>query len=80
MDCDSAILTLNIAKSGIVTASDIICPSNVSISNTELEICTSTGTRSVTIEIGVEKGIGVRMADAKKYTLDTVYVDQLIIN
>ena len=76
MDCNSATLTLHISQSGTITASSIQCPSDVSISNPELELCTSTGTRSFTIEIGFEKGIGVQMADPKKYALDTVYVDQ----
>ena len=76
MDSNTATLILKIGKSGKVTARDIQCPSNVSIANPELEICTATGTRSFEIEIGVEKGLGVKMVDPKKYSVNTIYVDQ----
>ncbi len=76
MEQDFAILTLPINKQGKIIASDIKCPSNVVIVNTDLEICTSTGKRSFEIEIGIEKGIGVQMVDPTKHVSNTVFVDK----
>lgn len=75
-DLDNVVLTLNVNKTGKIYASDITCPSNVKIINKNLELCTSTGTKPIKIEIGVEKGIGVEMADVTKFVADTVFVDK----
>lgn len=75
-DLEKTVLTLNINKSGKIYASDITCPTNVKIVNGQLEVCNATGTKPITIEIGIEKGIGVEMADTTKFTADTVFVDK----
>lgn len=72
----SSTLILPINKSGKILASDIKCPSGVSVVNGDLEICTSTGKRNFEIEIGVEQGIGVQQADVSKYVANTVFVDK----
>lgn len=76
MDQPHAVLTLNIKKSGKVTAKDIKCPSSVQITNPDLFICTASGTKEVEIEIGVEEGIGIQSADPTKYQANTVFVDK----
>lgn len=73
---DTATLLLEVNKAGIITAGDIKCPSGASVINRDLHLCTSTGKRSFSIEINVEKGLGVEMADPTKYTLNTVFVDK----
>ncbi|MDA0617187.1 MAG: DNA-directed RNA polymerase subunit alpha [Proteobacteria bacterium] len=76
MSQDSATLILEINKAGAITAGDIKCPSGVSVVNKDLPLCTATGKRSFAIEITVEKGLGVEMADPTKYALNTVFVDK----
>jgi DNA-directed RNA polymerase subunit alpha len=76
MDNGSAVLYLSIKKAGKVTAKDIKCPSGVEVTNPELFLCTSSGSKEVEIEIGVEEGTGVQACDPSHYQANTVYVDQ----
>ena len=76
MNQSSAVLTLNIKKSGVVTAKNIQCPADIEITNPDLHICTSLGSREVTIEIGVEEGIGMKEVDPSQSVADTVFVDR----
>lgn len=75
-DKDNAKLVLSIAKSGKIKASDIKCPSGVTIINQELDICTSNGKRNFNIEIGIEKGIGTIMCNPEISEPNTIFFDK----
>lgn len=76
MECHSAVLNLSIKKSGKVLAKDIKCSSGIQVTNPELFLCTSTGSKDVDIEIGIEEGVGVKPYDPSRYQANTVFVDQ----
>ena len=76
MECDSAVIYLKINKPGVITSSDFICPSGVEIINKDLQICTSTSSKSIEIEVGIEKGIGIKPANPENFVSDTFFVDR----
>lgn len=59
-------LTIDAKGSGIITAADIICDSEVEIVNTELYIATLNEDADFHMEITVERGRGYVMADRNK--------------
>lgn len=63
---DSATITLEISKAGVVKAKDIKCPSEVQILNPDLEIATLEKGASLKLEMIVEKGVGYIPASVRQ--------------
>lgn len=63
---ENQILTLNVDKEGLVTAGDIVCPSDVEIINKDQPIATIVKGGSLNMEIVVSNGRGFVRAEANK--------------
>ena len=77
---EEQVLTLNVAKEGIVTAADIECPADVEIINKDQFICTVVKGGKINMELTVSNGRGYVRAENNKKTMKKAKVGTIAID